>query len=96
MEITHAQYEQSEDWYPRQRGNVRLKNLDVLNAILYVAEQGCKLARSSETFRQLAHDLHADESLEQERCAGSGVSEAARVADCWNQDRSGFAGQHDC
>ena len=25
-----------------QRGNVRLSNLEVLNAILYVAEQGCK------------------------------------------------------
>jgi len=42
MEITEAQYEQIADCLPTQRGNVRLKNLDVLNAILYVAEQGCK------------------------------------------------------
>ena len=42
MEITKAQYEQIADCLPTQRGNVRLKNLDVLNAILYVAEQGCK------------------------------------------------------
>ena len=27
---------------PRHRGNVSLSNLDVLNAILYVAEHGCK------------------------------------------------------
>jgi len=27
---------------PTQRGNVTLDNLQVLNAILYVAEQGCK------------------------------------------------------
>jgi transposase len=27
---------------PRQRGNVSLSNLQVLNAILYVAEHGCK------------------------------------------------------
>ena len=27
---------------PRQRGNVSLENLDVINAILYVAENGCK------------------------------------------------------
>jgi transposase len=27
---------------PRQRGNVSLSNLQVLNAILYVAENGCK------------------------------------------------------
>jgi transposase len=42
MEITQAQYEQIAECLPKQRGNVRLKNLDVLNAILYVAEQGCK------------------------------------------------------
>ena len=42
MEITQAQYEQIADCLPKQRGNVRLSNLDVLNAILYVAEQGCK------------------------------------------------------
>ena len=42
MEITKTQYEQIADCLPTQRGNVRLHNLDVLNAILYVAEQGCK------------------------------------------------------
>jgi transposase len=42
MEITQAQYEQIADCLPLQRGNVRLSNLDVLNAILYVAEHGCK------------------------------------------------------
>ncbi len=42
MEITQTQYEQIADCLPTQRGNVSLSNLDVLNAILYVAEQGCK------------------------------------------------------
>jgi transposase len=42
MEITQAQYQQISHCLPTQRGNVRLTNLDVLNAILYVAEQGCK------------------------------------------------------
>lgn len=42
MEITEAQYQLIEDCLPRQRGNVSLSNLQVLNAILYVAEQGCK------------------------------------------------------
>ena len=32
MEITEAQYERIADCLPRQRGNVRLKNLDVLNS----------------------------------------------------------------
>ena len=42
MEITEAQYERIAPYLPVQRGNVRLSNLQVLNAILYVAEQGCK------------------------------------------------------
>src|SRR5512144_363412 len=42
MEITEAQFAQIEECLPRQRGNVRLSNLQVLNAILYVAEHGCK------------------------------------------------------
>jgi transposase len=42
MEITHAQYKLIEDCLPVQRGNVSLTNLEVLNAILYVAEHGCK------------------------------------------------------
>jgi transposase len=42
MEITEVQYKRIEECLPRQRGNVRLSNLQVLNAILYVAEHGCK------------------------------------------------------
>ena len=42
MEITAAQFAQVEHCLPTQRGNVSLSNLQVLNAILYVAEHGCK------------------------------------------------------
>src|SRR5678815_3441088 len=42
MEITEAQYRLIEHCLPIQRGNVSLSNLQVLNAILYVAEHGCK------------------------------------------------------
>jgi len=42
MEITAEQYEKIRVSLPIQRGNVRLSNLQVLNAILFVAEQGCK------------------------------------------------------
>jgi transposase len=42
MEITAQQYEKIKDSLPIQRGNVKLQNLTVLNAILYVAEHGCK------------------------------------------------------
>src|SRR5664279_1253520 len=42
MEITAAQFNRIEQFLPVQRGNVSLSNLQVVNAILYVAEQGCK------------------------------------------------------
>ena len=42
MELNEAQYLRIEDCLPRQRGNVNHENLAVLNAILFVLEQGCK------------------------------------------------------
>jgi transposase len=42
MEITEEQYARIKESLPVQRGNVSLTHLQVLNAILYVAEQGCK------------------------------------------------------
>lgn len=42
MELTESQFKIIEHCLPRQRGNVRCSNLQVLNAILYVAEHGCK------------------------------------------------------
>ena len=42
MELTHSQYEGIALHLPVQRGNVSVSNRQVLNAILYVAEHGCK------------------------------------------------------
>ena len=42
MEITLEQFATIEHCLPKQRGNVGLSNLQVVNAILYVAEHGCK------------------------------------------------------
>ncbi|PTY02082.1 IS5 family transposase [Verrucomicrobia bacterium LW23] len=42
MELTDQQYEEIKPYLPRQRGNVSLSNLMVLNAILYVLENGCQ------------------------------------------------------
>lgn len=42
MKITSAEFKVIEDLLPKQRGNVSISNIQVLNAILYVAEQGCK------------------------------------------------------
>ena len=42
MEITEAQYQRIASSLSRQRGNVKLNNLQLLNALLYVTEHGCK------------------------------------------------------
>jgi len=42
MELTEEQFNCIAHALPRQRGNVRISNLQMLNAILYVASNGCK------------------------------------------------------
>jgi len=42
MQLTREQFDQIAPLLPRQRGNVRLDNFDVVNAILFVAANGCK------------------------------------------------------
>lgn len=42
MEITKMQFKIIEDLLPVQRGNVKIPNIQVINAILYIAEHGCK------------------------------------------------------
>ena len=42
MELTQAQYDRIAPHLPVQRGHGSLSNRQVLNAILYVAEHGCK------------------------------------------------------
>lgn len=42
MELSEKQFDQIKDILPVQRGNVSISNFAVLQAILYVAEQGCK------------------------------------------------------
>ena len=42
MELKEAQYEQIKECFPKQRKPAKIGNLDVLNAVLYVVENGCK------------------------------------------------------
>jgi transposase len=55
MRLTEEQYEMIRPLLPVQRGNVQIANLDVLNAVLFVAENGCKWralpARFGKTWR---------------------------------------------
>lgn len=47
------------------------ENLNVINAILYVAENGCKWRALPKRFRELACDLHTHEPPGRDRCARS-------------------------
>lgn len=42
MKITPEQFDTIKHVFPTQRGNVSIDNLQLLNALLYVAEHGCK------------------------------------------------------
>jgi len=42
MDITSEQFERIAPYLPRQRGNVSMSNNQVVNAILYITENGCK------------------------------------------------------
>ena len=50
MEISETQFHRIESSLPRQRGNVKVTNLQFLNALLFVAEQGCKWRGLPERF----------------------------------------------
>lgn len=42
MELTHEQFKRIEHCFPKPRGTLRYSHLEVLNAILYIAENGAK------------------------------------------------------
>jgi len=50
MVLNTVHYQRIADCFPRQRGNVSMDNLMILNAILYVAENGCKWRKLPTTY----------------------------------------------
>jgi transposase len=42
MKIRREQYEQIKGYLPVERGNVKIDKKGLINAILYMAEKGCK------------------------------------------------------
>ena len=50
MEITLQQYEKIKGLPPRQQGNIKLENRQVLTAILYILEHSCKWRGLPERF----------------------------------------------
>jgi transposase len=41
MKITREQFEQIKEYFPVQRGNVEIDNYTFIQAVLYIAENGC-------------------------------------------------------
>ena len=50
MEMTKEQYRKIEKYLPKQRGNVKIENLQLINAVLYVLENSCKWRALPEKF----------------------------------------------
>jgi transposase len=50
MNITSEQFERIAPYLPRQRGNVSMGNHQMVNAILHVAENGCKWRSLPESY----------------------------------------------
>src|SRR5258706_14395448 len=71
---------------PKQSGCVKRR--------FVCSRTGLQMARPAQAFWQLAHDLHSNESLEQEWRARPFVPEVAAIADCAHQDRGCIVGQH--
>ena len=95
MEITPEQFAKIEHCLPTQRGNVSLSNLQVVNAILYVAEHGCK-------WRGLPKRLGNWHTIytRMNRWTKSGVldrmfEELQKAQGCAHQDRGGLARFHE-
>jgi transposase len=50
MELTEKQYQRIAALLPVQRGNVKIQNRTLLNALIYRCENGCKWRSLPETF----------------------------------------------
>ena len=87
-------YERIAPHLPVQRGNVTHSNQQVLNAILYVAEHGCKWRGLPARFGNWHTIYTPDESLVEERGAGPGFRTPAARTDRAHQARGGVDGQH--
>lgn len=72
MKITQKQYEQINECFPLHRKAAEISNLEVLNAILYVLENGCKWRALPERFGNW-HTIY----VRMNRWAKSGVLQRA-------------------
>ena len=68
MEMALEEYQRIEPYLPRQRGHVSMSNHQVVNAILYVTENGSTMESIAEELWKLAYSICSHEPPEQKRC----------------------------
>ena len=71
MEITKEELEKIEKYLPKPRGNLKVDNLQLINAMLYVMENGWALPKHYGNW----HTVY--EQLEQKRSIGKSVCRSA-------------------
>lgn len=94
MELTDAQYRHIERCLPTPRGNVTLDNRQVLNAILSVAEHGCKWRGLPKQFGNWHTVIDSYESVGEKRDARSRLCPVATPTDHPREGRSRGLGQY--
>ena len=91
MRLTQEHYDRIAHCFPKPRGSLTYSNLEVLNAILYIAENGAKWRRLPREFGHW-HTVYA--RMGPTGRAGPCLRSHAGLADRPNQGRSLLAGQH--
>lgn len=89
-ELTEAQYERIVPLPPMQRGNVALTNLQVLNAVLCIAERGSS-GGCCQSITDLGTRSTCGSTAGSSRARGAGLGQLMREQEL----AAAFAGQHD-
>ena len=93
MELTEYQYQRIADCLPRQRGDVSMNNLTLLNALLYMVENGCIWRRLRSQFDNWHTIYTRMNRLEQSEDSRPRLRPLANGADTGDSDRAGVSGQ---
>jgi len=94
MKLNKEQYEKINGCFPKQRKPAKIRNLDVLNAVLYLVENGCKWRGLPKEYGDWHVIYVRVKPLGKERCAASGFSEIAAKGHHPNQSECGQLGLH--
>ena len=94
MEIKKEQYEQIKESFPKQRKPAKISNLDVLNAVVYVVENGCKWRSLPKEYRDWHVIYGSDKPLGEKGRFGTGISAVAATGNYLNPSKCDKFGFH--